>query len=205
MILWKMQELTPTTMETITSLRDIPLAVFHEFAITDDPAKQTFTEDGHKTVVRACFAQRTGPNGPHTLVHHEYTDSYEKRYSTQLEVYNYPVQTAEFNPKSDWFKPEPVMTILFCAQDFDTEEPPFGTPWKEGGGYWIQEYLKVFYGNGSRCSVNMISNQNDWEFKFFLDIQNFAYELAHKVSTRGHWQSEWNPRGDYSGKSKSLH
>jgi hypothetical protein len=105
-----------------TSLRHIPLAVFREFAITDEPTKQTFIYSGHETIVRTCFAQKTEPSGPHTLVHRDNIDGYGKRHST-----------------------------------------------------------------------------------VFLDIQNFAYELAHKVESRGHWQSEWNPRGDYSGKTKSLH
>lgn len=188
----------------ITSLRDIPLAVFREFAIMDDPAKQTFTDGGHQTLVRACFAQRTGPNGPHTLVHHDHVDGYGKRNTANLEIYNNPVKTSAFNPRSDWFKPEPMMSIIFCAEDFDTKEPHSSTPWREGCGYWVQEYLKVQYGSGSNGIASMISNHDDWEFKFFLDIQNFAHELAHKVSARGHWQSEWNPRGDYSGKTKSL-
>lgn len=191
--------------QPITSLRDIPLAVFREFAITDDPEKKTFIDDGHETIIRTCFAQRTGPKGPHTLVHHDNVDRYCKRHSTVLGVYNNPVQASAFNPGSDWFKPEPKLIILFCAEDFDTKEPDSGTPWKEGGGYWVQEYLKVNYSTGSNRPANIISNQNDWEFKFLLDIQNFAYELAHKVEARGHWQSEWNPRGDYSGKTKSLH
>lgn len=190
-------------MQTLT-LRDIPLAVFREFAITDEPTKQTFINSGYETIIRACFAQRTGPNGPHTLVHHDYSDGYGKRHYTKLEIYNSSVQTSVFNPRSDWFKPEPKMIIHFYAQDFDTQEPHSITPWKEGGGYWVEEYLKVQYGAGSNSSVNIVSNNSDWEFKFFLDVQKFTHELAHKVEARGHWQSEWNPRGDYSGKTKSL-
>ncbi len=90
------------------------------------------------------------------------------------------------------------MTILFCAEDFDGREPHFTTPWESGKGYWIEEHLKTGYGEGTISYANITSNHDDWEYKFFLDIQARAHELASTIINRGHWQSEWNPEGDYS-------
>jgi len=191
-------------MKTKISLEDIPLAIFREFAITDKSTKQTFTDGGHQIVVRTCLAEKKGPNSRHTLVHHNYIDGYGKRNTTKFEVHRHSVTSVSFNPSLEFFKPKPLLTILFCAQDFDTQEPLSSTLWKEGSGYWVQEYLKVLYGSGSNSLANIVSNQNDWEFKFFLDIQTFAHELAHGVESRGHWQIEWNPRGDYSCKPENY-
>jgi len=192
-------------MNPITSLSDIPGALFSEFAITDDPEKRTFINGGDRTVVKACFAQRTGPDRPHTLVYHDYRDGYRGRHVTKLEVYRQPVQTFQFNERSDARKPTPQMTVMFRAQDFDLEVPHFSTPWQEGKGYWVEEFLQVSYGHNPSGSASVISNQNDWEFEFLLDIQKRAHELAHKVESRGHWEVEWNPNGDYSKKSATVY
>jgi hypothetical protein len=192
-------------MNPITSLSDIPAALFSEFAITDDPEKQTFTQGGHRTIVKACFAQRPGPDKPHMLVYHNHHDGYGRRHIAKLEVYRQKVETWQFNERSDVEKPAPKLSIVFYAQDFDVKEPHFSTPWQEGKGYWVEEFLQVSYGQSPSGSASVISNQNDWEFEFLLDIQKLAYELAHKVESRGHWEVEWNPNGDYSKKSANVY
>lgn len=188
-------------MNPITSLRQIPGALFSEFAITDEPDKQTFTDGGHKTVIKACFAQRPGPDKPHTLVYHDHHDGFGKRHMTKLEIYRQPVQVFQFNGRANVSKPDPKLSIMFCARDFDVREPHFSTPWQEGKGYWVEEFLHSWYGDIPSGYANVNSNNGDWEFEFMLDIQRRAHELAHRVESRGHWQSEWEVGRDYSKKN----
>ena len=86
------------------------------------------------------------------------------------------------------------MRILFSVTG-----PPFSGSkrgkWLKSRGYWIKENLSVVLDRGN---VDITSNYIDGEFGLLLRIQEQAFQLAKKIYSNGHWESDWNPGGDYS-------
>lgn len=192
----------------IVSLREIPAAIFSEFSISDEPQQhEVFKEDlGAVRSISICLAQETGKNGPFTLVHENRQCPQGRFHSTEFCVYDYPAKLEEFAPRYEGFHHNPVMTIRFFADDPPYKPTPsFHSRWEDGKGFWVKEHLIVRYGDSYYHGASVISDFNDWEFGFFLKVQQYTHQLARTVSIRGHWQREWDPESDFSKKPKEVY
>ena len=183
----------------VTSLSQIPLVLFSEFSLPNtEPASESFSQTGGRTIVTITPSKVSGPNGPHTLVLADYICAYHRMHQKRLMVFNYPVKTEAFAPGESPVL-SPKLSIRFSADD-----PPYTPQFSSGRrfepkkGFWVPEHLTVGYGDFPNAEVSVISHYEDWEFAFLLQMQQRCHELARQVVSRGHWQCEWNPKGDYS-------
>lgn len=189
-----------------TSMRQIPALIFAHFARLpiESLVTGTVSATGYSCAVTICTAKQEGPNGPFTLVLKERTCSSGRHHSGELQIYNYPAELEHFHPEFDGFNHNPIMSIRSTA-----DHPPYRwnsveePSWINGRGFWVNEGLEVIYGGSCVDSCAQItSNHGDWEFEFLLDVQLHAHCLARQIDVRGHWQIEWNPKGNFSKKPK---
>lgn len=182
-------------MKILSSLSEIPLVLFNEFSISEQPADSgRFHHTGASSVVHINRSKVAGPNGPHTLAFEDYICDYGRWHRKTLMVFNFPIAAAE--AFADGGKNlSPKLTIGFRVDD-----PPHHSTrcrFESGKGFWVDEHITAKYG-AFNDDVSVTSNHGDWEFAFLLQIQQRCHKLVRQVVSRGHWQCEWNPKGDYS-------
>lgn len=189
----------------IKSFRDIPRVLFdelinHRTVLT----KESFRDScGHPYSVRICFAQKTGENGPHTLVHKSSDMGQGRFHREELMIFDYPIKMSVFNPGYDgWHRPDDSkMSIIFSTDDPPyTNDIAYSRHWERGKGFWVNHFLSL----NVNKNVSLISNHGDWEFAFLLHVQRRAWELAKSISCRGHWQADWFPEGNYLDQPNSV-
>ena len=185
----------------ITSLRDIPAALFREFSMHEKP-EQTgeFEKTGGSYSVSICLAQEPSSSGhPYTLALKDYCSDDNTRREITLFVFPCPIQVRDFTPNLGGYFPHPVLLVRFSVDD-----PPCNKSsdrWAIGKGFWVNEYLTSQY--GTRYGLDresLMAGDHQWEFGFLMNIQIRGHELARMIGKpkQGHWQYEWNPQGNYS-------
>lgn len=188
---------------TVRSLCDIPKTLFNEFINPRTSLSEESTKDscGNPHNTRVCLADMTKENGALTLINTSSDEGKGRHYRESFMVFNYPARIEVFRPGYEgWSSPvDWKLHILFTTGD-----PPYtgntrmSQVWEKGKGYWVEHFLNVQYASGSGGLTSIISKHDDWEFDFLLKVQRRALELAQNVASRGHWQVEWYPEGDYS-------
>lgn len=183
----------------IGTLHHIPQALFNQFSLHGLPERsREFSATGYDLAVATSRARAQGPNGSPTLVFKDRVCHYGNRHSTGLFVFNRPVELEELAPDYDGFPLYPLLEIEFMVDSSNSD-----SRWEDGKGFWKEEILIAHYGFQRHASI--ISEHGDWEFGFLLALQARALELAKAVEIRGHWENEWNPKGDYSLRPKKVY
>jgi hypothetical protein len=183
----------------ITSLCDIPAALFREFSMHEKPEQSgEFEKIGGSYSVSVCLAQEPPPSGrPYTLALKDYRSDDGSRREITFFVFPCSIQVKDFAPELGGYFSHPLLLVRFSVDD-----PPCSKSinrWAIDRGFWVNEYLTSQY--GTRYGLDretLVAGEHHWEFGFLMNIQNRAHELVRGVERQGHWQSEWNPQGNYS-------
>jgi hypothetical protein len=190
------------------SLFNIPARLFSEFRNqSDQPEILEWNNCGTYKLFHSTLPIE-GTEGSFTLVLQELDDPQHKRNCRQeLGFWHWPVDIRNFHPDDEsWSQQRMENSDLLIITS--TDDPPWnfhrafssqGATWEKGKGYWVTELSKMVtrFGTGTHLSSN---DGEDFVFEFIIHLLNRMYELQQETPQRGHWQSEWNPDGDYSEK-----
>ena len=181
-----------------SSLRNVPRLIFEHFANIESVQHGQFSAYDGEHFVSLAFSKKgeNEPNKPFTLACLDQS-LLDGQYGAELRVYNYPAKLEQFKSDYDKYAGEPVM-IISLRIDSPARNSRTWDKWQKGRGFWIEEHLEVNFGSSHPAEIT--SKHGSWEFEFFLELQSKALELVRSVPITGHWESEWNPDGEYTKK-----
>ena len=187
--------------ERVLSLQVIPRLIFGNFSDLNSVLYEQFKYYAGLYTVALARAKIANSNSPFVLVCRE--GACGNSCPAELALYDYEAKLEQFGPSGHTTK-DPILKIIFgydnpSSHKYENQHSHWPRPcdvWEKGKGFWVREYLKMSYcGDGS---VDMTSSFEDYEFGFFLELQQCAHRLAQKVLVRGRWEKEWYPEIDYS-------